>query len=93
MVKRILAETEEVRYYAYRLVALNGYGFSRPIRHARVEDLSGYGLTERIRADVKNKENTWCGASVDFRSHIKFSPVPCAQRTGWTVAQMTHRTN
>ena len=42
---------------------------------------------------VNKKENTWCDASVDSRSRIKYSPVFCATRTRWTVSLMTHRTN
>lgn len=72
---------------------MNGSGFSRPVRLARIESPSGHGLTERIRSEVKNKENTWCGASVDFRSRIKCSPVFRALRVRRTVERMTRRTN
>ena len=59
----------------------------------RIESPPGQGLAERIRMSVNKKENTWCDASVDSRSRIKYSPVFCATRTRWTVSRMTCRTN
>lgn len=59
----------------------------------RVESPSGHGLTERIRVLVNKKENTWCDALVDSRSHIKYSPVfPLRGGVRWTVSRMTCRT-
>jgi hypothetical protein len=38
------------------MVALNGYGFSRPFRHMRIESAGGYGFLRRVRMVVKKKK-------------------------------------
>src|SRR3989344_1850930 len=93
LIKGVLWRQEVLCYTDFRSVTLNGYGFSRPFRLMRIESPPGQGLAERIRMSVNKKENTWCDASVDSRSRIKYSPVFCATRTRWTVSRMTCRTN
>jgi hypothetical protein len=44
------------RYTNFRLVTLNGYGFSRPFRLIQIENVDGYGFLQRICIKSKIKK-------------------------------------
>ena len=64
--ERILAKIPLFGYNFPESVALNGSGFSRPIRLMRVESPSGYSLAERIRMKVKIKKILGVARSLIF---------------------------
>ena len=43
-------------YTIFRLVSLNGYGFSRPIYFVWIESANGYGFSRRMYIEVFKKK-------------------------------------
>ena len=49
------------RYTNFRLVALNGYGFSKPFRLVQIESADGYGFLRRVCVESKKRKYlVWC---------------------------------